>query len=61
MARQTTKPAHPSQSGFLNINARLRAALLRSSVMNHMIHHRAQLGVYLRLNETPRPPSPLRS
>ena len=27
-----------------------RAAVLRFSVMNHMIHHRAQLGVYLRLN-----------
>jgi uncharacterized damage-inducible protein DinB len=28
-----------------------RAVVLRSVVMNHMIHHRAQLGVYLRLNE----------
>jgi uncharacterized damage-inducible protein DinB len=28
-----------------------RAAVLRSVIMNHMIHHRAQLGVYLRLNE----------
>ena len=27
-----------------------RFAVLRSTVMNHMIHHRAQLGVYLRLN-----------
>jgi uncharacterized damage-inducible protein DinB len=27
-----------------------RVAVFRSSVMNHMIHHRAQLGVYLRLN-----------
>lgn len=27
-----------------------RAAVLRSMVMNHLIHHRAQLGVYLRLN-----------
>lgn len=27
-----------------------RAAVLRSVVMNHIIHHRAQLGVYLRLN-----------
>jgi len=25
--------------------------VLRSFVMNHMIHHRAQLGVYLRLND----------
>jgi uncharacterized damage-inducible protein DinB len=28
-----------------------RVAVLRSMIMNHMIHHRAQLGVYLRLNE----------
>ena len=27
-----------------------RVAVLRSMVMNHVIHHRAQLGVYLRLN-----------
>ncbi len=28
-----------------------RVAVLRSMIMNHMIHHRAQLGVYLRLND----------
>jgi len=28
-----------------------RSAVMRSVVMNHMIHHRAQLSVYLRLNE----------
>ena len=27
-----------------------RAAVLRARAMNHLIHHRAQLGVYLRLN-----------
>lgn len=32
-----------------------RVAVLRSMVMNHMIHHRAQLGVYLRLNDVPVP------
>jgi len=32
-----------------------RIAVLRSFVMNHMIHHRAQLGVYLRLNNVPVP------
>lgn len=32
-----------------------RAALLRSFVMNHMIHHRAQLCVYLRMNNIPVP------
>lgn len=28
---------------------------LRSFVFNHMVHHRAQLGVYLRLNDIPVP------
>ena len=32
-----------------------RVAVLRSFVMNHVIHHRAQLGVYLRLNDIPVP------
>jgi len=32
-----------------------RSAVLRSFVMNHIIHHRAQLGVYLRLNDVPVP------
>ena len=32
-----------------------RVAVLRSVVMNHMIHHRAQLGVYLRINDIPIP------
>jgi uncharacterized damage-inducible protein DinB len=32
-----------------------RVGVLRSMVMNHMIHHRAQLGVYLRLLDLPLP------
>lgn len=32
-----------------------KVAVLRGFVMNHMIHHRAQLGVYLRLNGVPVP------
>lgn len=32
-----------------------RIAVLRSFVMNHMIHHRAQLGMYLRLSDIPVP------
>jgi uncharacterized damage-inducible protein DinB len=32
-----------------------RAAVMRGFVMNHMIHHRAQLTVYLRLNDIPVP------
>lgn len=32
-----------------------RIAVLRSFIMNHSIHHRAQLGVYLRLNNVPVP------
>lgn len=33
-----------------------RIAALRSFVMNHMIHHRGQLSVYLRLQHVPVPP-----
>lgn len=32
-----------------------RAAVLRTFMMSHAIHHRAQLGVYLRLNDVPVP------
>jgi uncharacterized damage-inducible protein DinB len=32
-----------------------RVAVLRGMVMNHLIHHRAQLGVYLRMNDIPVP------
>ncbi|MCZ2080153.1 MAG: DinB family protein [Bryobacterales bacterium] len=32
-----------------------RAAILRSFVLNHIVHHRGQLTVYLRLNNIPVP------
>ncbi|MGI8733259.1 MAG: DinB family protein [Pyrinomonadaceae bacterium] len=32
-----------------------KVAVLRGFVLNHNIHHRAQLGVYLRLNDIPVP------
>lgn len=32
-----------------------RVAVLRSLVINHVIHHRGQLSVYLRMNEVPVP------
>ena len=32
-----------------------RIALIRGFVLNHNVHHRAQLGVYLRLNDIPVP------
>ncbi len=32
-----------------------RVAVLRTMILNHLIHHRAQLGVYLRLNDIPVP------
>jgi uncharacterized damage-inducible protein DinB len=28
-----------------------RSAVMRGTIMNHLVHHRAQLGVYLRLND----------
>jgi uncharacterized damage-inducible protein DinB len=32
-----------------------RVAMLRSMVLNHLIHHRGQLSVYLRENDVPLP------
>ena len=32
-----------------------KVAIMRSFFMNHMVHHRAQLGVYLRMNDVPVP------
>lgn len=32
-----------------------RIGVVRSFILNHTIHHRAQLGVYLRLNDVPVP------
>src|ERR1700733_4973729 len=32
-----------------------KGAVIRTFVLNHTIHHRAQLGVYLRLNDIPVP------
>ncbi len=42
-------------AGGKNIMTMPRVAVIRSFVMNHSIHHRAQLGVYLRLNDIPVP------
>jgi uncharacterized damage-inducible protein DinB len=42
-------------SGGKTIFTLPRIAALRSFVMNHNVHHRAQLGVYLRLNDIPVP------
>ena len=42
-------------SGGVTVLSMPRIAVLRGFVMNHMIHHRAQLGVYLRLNDVPVP------
>ena len=42
-------------SGGKPIFSMPRVTVLRGMIMNHMIHHRAQLGVYLRLNDLPVP------
>jgi uncharacterized damage-inducible protein DinB len=42
-------------AGDKKVFSRSRAYVVRLFTMNHMIHHRAQLGVYLRLNEIPVP------
>jgi uncharacterized damage-inducible protein DinB len=43
------------KNGGQSILTMPKVAVLRSFVMNHMIHHRAQLGVYLRMNGVPVP------
>ncbi len=58
-ARATLAEADDEQLGgpwSLLMNSRViftqpRCVAIRSSVMNHLIHHRAQLGLYLRLND----------
>ena len=42
-------------SGGQKVMSMPRAAVLRSFVMNHLIHHRGQLTVYLRLLDVPLP------
>jgi uncharacterized damage-inducible protein DinB len=37
------------------ITTKSKAEVLRDFMLSHMIHHRAQLGVYLRLNDIPVP------
>jgi uncharacterized damage-inducible protein DinB len=52
--------AHLQKTWTLAVNGKTffsmpRTAVLRGFVMNHLIHHRAQLGVYCRLNDVPIP------
>lgn len=48
------KPWSPLQNGQ-SMMTLPKVAVLRSVVMSHLIHHRAQLGLYLRLNDVPVP------
>lgn len=43
------------QSGGKTLMTMPRIAVIRGFVMNHVIHHRGQLSVYLRLNDIPVP------
>lgn len=43
------------KAGARTIFAQPRVGVVRGMVMNHLIHHRAQLTVYLRLNDVPVP------
>jgi uncharacterized damage-inducible protein DinB len=43
------------KSGGHPISTMSRYQMLRSGVLNHLVHHRAQLGVYLRLVDVPVP------
>ncbi len=41
--------------GGQTVFTRPRIDCLREMILNHLIHHRAQLGVYLRMNDVPVP------
>ncbi len=43
------------KSGGQTLMTMPRAAVMRSFVMNHLVHHRAQLALYLRMNDVPVP------
>jgi uncharacterized damage-inducible protein DinB len=43
------------KSGAATVFAMPRVAVMRGFVLNHMIHHRGQLTVYLRLRDVPLP------
>lgn len=43
------------RNGEQIIRRQTRAAALRTIGLNHMVHHRAQLGIYLRLLDVPVP------
>lgn len=43
------------KSGTHTIFSMPKASVLRSFVLNHIVHHRGQLSVYLRLNDVPVP------
>ena len=42
-------------AGGNNLFTMPRIAVLKNMVLNHIIHHRAQLGLYLRMNDVPIP------
>ena len=44
-----------AEAGAQEIFTLPRFSALRSFVLNHTIHHRGQLSVYLRLNDVPLP------
>jgi uncharacterized damage-inducible protein DinB len=55
-----TSDQHLNQVWSMQLNGKTLASghrlpMIRSIFMNHIIHHRAQLGVYLRLNHIPLP------
>jgi uncharacterized damage-inducible protein DinB len=44
------------KAGGVAVDSKSRYHMLRSAMLNHLVHHRAQLGVYLRLVDLPVPP-----
>ena len=51
LARLASQKIWTFKVGGTTVISMPRSAVMRSVIMNHLIHHRAQLGVFLRLNE----------
>ena len=53
---ETMRESWALRAGPKTIFSLPRAATLRSFILSHIIHHRGQLSVYLRINDVPLPP-----
>lgn len=56
MSESDLKELWSLKNGGKTVATRPRVEMIRAGMLKHMIHHRGQLTVYLRLNDVPVPP-----